>query len=213
MNLKPILITLLILTAIGVLLQQEFIQKPVLELLKQKIPWSISTFGFVKDNVTSGSLMGLLLYLIFVNIPVLPSPPAETYIIFAFLKGTNIFGILLITILIYMLFAAIYYFIGRFFGQRVIEKLLKRPVGYIPILDRFMGPIIFFAHIIPMPLPIPLGTISILFAGYYKAQFNKVMVAVGMGMLFRIVIILILYKLFTPTIEHYLSPLNLLKIG
>lgn len=210
MKLKNIIIVLLILAALGFLFQQKFVQEPVLNFLNNSIPWSIPSFTYIKDNIASGTLIGLILYLVFVNIPVLPSPPAEAYIIFSFLKGTNIFGIILVTVALSMLFALIYYFIGRFFGQRLLEKILKRPVGYSPLLDRFIGPIMFFVYMLPIPVPLPAGTALVLLSGFYKTDFRKVMAAVGMGTLFRILIVLALYHFYTPLIEPYLSKL---KIG
>jgi len=210
---KSIVIILLIIIGLGFLFQQKFIQEPVLKFLNENISWSIPLFTFVKDNVSSGTLIGLILFLMFVSVPLLPSPPAEAYVIFAFSKGTNIFGILFVTVLVYMLFAFIYYFIGRFYGHKILEKLLKRQIGHIPILDRYMGPLVFFAYLVPIPLPISVSTILILIAGFYKTEFSKVMAAVAMGTLFRFLIIIILYHFFTPAIEPYLSPLRLLKIG
>lgn len=213
MNIKAIITIVLIIVALGFLLQQDFIRKHVLEFLNQNSPWVIPLFTFIKDNITSGSLIGLFLFLLFASIPILPSPPAEAYTIFSLSKGANIFGIIFITILVYLLFAVIYYFIGRFFGQRVLEKIFKRPIGHIPFLGRFIGPLIFFAHLLPIPLPIPLATILILISGFYKTDFRKVMVAVGMGTLFRVLIVASLYYFNAPFIENYLSTLKLLKIG
>lgn len=205
MKLKSIAIILLIIAAAGFLFQQKFIQEPVLKFLNDNIPWSLPAFTFIKDNVSSGNLIGLILYLVFVNIPLLPSPPAEAYILFSFLKGAHIFGIIFITVAIYMIFALIYYFIGRFFGQRVLEKIFKKPVGHISLLERFIGPLIFLVYMLPIPLPIPAGTILVLFAGFYKTDIRKVMAAVGMGTVFRILIILALYYLYRPLLQPYLS--------
>jgi len=201
------------LAAVGFLLQQKLIQEPVLNFLNQNIPWSVPLFTLIKDSISSGSLIGLILFLIFANIPLLPSPPAEAYAIFSFSKGTNVFGILFITTLVYILFAVIYYFIGRLYGQKILKKILRREIGRIPILDRFMGPLIFFVYLLPLPIPIPIATILVLLAGFYKTEFNKVVAAVAMGTLFRFIIIIALYYFFTPLIEPYLSPLKLLKIG
>lgn len=194
MNIKKIIITLLIIAAIGFLLQQKFIREPVLNFLNENIPWSIPTFTYIKDNISAGTLIGLLLYLIFVSIPLLPSPPAEAYTIFSLSKGTNIFGIVFITILVYMVFAVMIYFIGRFFGKRMLEKMLKRTVNHHPILDRLIVPLIFFAYIIPIPLPIPLATITVLFAGFYKSELIRVLAAVGVGTLFRLILTITLYQ-------------------
>ncbi len=176
------------------LLQLKSIRTSVSNFINQNIPWSIPAFSFIKNNLEAGSLIGLLLYLVFVNIPFLPSPPAEAYAIFSFSKGTNIFGILFVTVLVYIFFAAVYYFIGRFFGKRMLEKMLKRPVRYYPILDKLIAPIVFFAHLLPIPFPLPLATITILFAGFYRTELTRVMAAVGMGTLFRFVIIITLYQ-------------------
>ena len=213
MKIKVIIIFLLIVATAGFLLQQGFIQKTLSNFLSQSIPWSIPTFTYIKDNVLAGSLVGLIIYLVFVNIPLLPSLPAEAYAIFAFSKGTNILGILITSTLIYMLFALTYYFVGRLYGKRILERLLKRPVEYSALLDRFIGPIIFFAYLLPIPVPVPIGTISILLAGSYKTRLAKVMAAAGMGTLLRFLIVIILYNFFTPAIEQYLSPLKTLKIG
>ena len=213
MKLKSIVVILLIIVALGFLFQQKSIQDPVLKFLNENIPWPIPLFTFVKDNLSSGTLIGLFLFLMFANIPLLPSPPVEAYAIFALSKETNIFGILFITVLVYMLFAVIYYFIGRFYGQKILEKVLRRKIGHIKLLDRFIGPLIFFAYLLPLPLPIPIPTILVLVAGFYKTDFRKVIAAVAMGTLFRFLIIIILYHFFTPLIEPYLSPLRLLKIG
>ena len=210
MKLKSIAIILLIIAAAGFLFQQKSIQEPVLKFLSNNIPWSLPTFTFIKDNVSSGNLIGLILYLLFVNIPLLPSPPAEAYVLFSFLKGANIFGIIFITVAISMLFALVYYFIGRLFGQRILEKIFKKPVGHISLLERFMGPLIFLVYMLPIPLPIPAGTILVLSAGSYKTDIRKVMAAVGMGTLFRILIIIALYYLYTPLIKPYLS---VFKVG
>ncbi len=191
--------------SLTVLLQQKFIQESVLSFLNENIPWSIPTFTFVKDNVISGSIVGLILYLLFVNIPILPNPPAEAYILFSFLKGTNIFVIILVTVAISLLLATVYYFLGRFFGQRMLEKMLKMPVKYNQFIDRYIGPLIFFVFMLPIPFPIPAGTILVLFAGFYKTDFKKVMAAVGMGNMFRILIVLVLYYLYRPVLQPYLS--------
>lgn len=213
MKLKSIVIILLIIAAAGFLFQQKSIQEPILNFLNTDIPWFIPLFTFVKDNISSGTLIGLFLFLVFANIPILPSPPAEAYAIFAFSEGTNIFGILFLTVLVYMLFATVYYFIGRFYGQKILEKLLRRPVGHIQLLDRFMGPLMFFAYLLPLPFPIPIPTILVLVAGFYKTEFSKVMAAVAIGTLLRFIAIVVLYHFFTPVIEPYLYPLKLLKIG
>ena len=213
MKLKSIVIILLIIVALGFLFQQAPIQEPVLKFLNANIPWSIPLFTFVKDNVSSGSLIGLFLFLVFANIPLLPSPPAEAYAIFAFTKETNMFGILFLTVVVYMFFAVIYYFIGRFYGQKILEKILRRPVGHIQILNRFIGPLVFFAYLLPLPLPIPVATILVLVAGFYKTDFRKIMAAAAMGTLLRFILIITLYHFFTPAIEPYLSPLKPLKIG
>lgn len=213
MKLKSIAIILLIIAAAGFLFQQKSIQEPVLNFLNSNIPWSIPLFTFVKDNLSSGTLIGLFLFLVFANIPLLPSPPAEAYAIFAFSKGTNIFGILFLTVLVYMLFAVIYYFIGRFYGQKILEKLLRREIGHIKLLDRFIGPLVFFAYLLPLPLPIPVTTILVLVGGFYKTDFRKVMAAVAMGTLLRFILIMTLYHFYTPVIEPYLSPLKLFKVG
>ena len=213
MKLKSIVIILLIIAAVGFLFQQKSIQEPVLKFLNANIPWSIHLFTFVKDNISSGTLIGLFLFLMFANIPLLPSLPSEVYAIFAFSKGTNIFGILFLTVLIYMFFAFVYYFIGRFYGQKILEKLLRRPVGHVQLLDRFIGPLIFFAHLLPLPLPIPIPAILVLVAGFYKTDSRKVMAAVAMGTLLRFIAIIVLYHFYTPVIEPYLSPLKLLKIS
>lgn len=213
MNLKAIILSILIIVAVGILLQQEAVQKPVLNFLDRNIPWSIPAFTFVKDNIASGSLIGVVLFLLFANIPLLPSPPAEAYIVFAFVKGTNIFGILFVSVLFYVLVSLVYYFIARFWGQKILDKLLKRHVGHSEFLDKFIGPIIFFSHLLPLPFPISLPTITILLAGTYKAKLSQVIVAVGMGTLFRILIILAIYQFNKPLIEHYWSSLGLLKLG
>lgn len=214
MGIKSILTFLIVVVALFILFQQSFVQEPVLDFLNQNIPWSIPLFTFIKDNVLSGTLVGLLIFLVFVNIPILPSPPAEAYIIFSFTKGANIFGIILITILIYLAFGLIYYIIGRFFGQRVLEKIFKKPVAVNPFLERFIGPIIFFTYLLPIPLPISLSSIVVLVAGFYKTQLNKVIAAVVMGTLFRVLLVIALYYLYSPIIDNYLSQLdNLLKIG
>ncbi len=208
------LIFVIIVAVLVILFQQSFVQEPVLNFLNQNIPWSIPLFTFVKDNILSGSLVGLLIFLVFVNIPVIPSPPAEAYIIFSFSKGANIFGIIFITILVYLLFGLVYYLVGRFFGHRVLEKIFKKPVTIIPFLERFIGPIIFFTYLLPIPLPVSLPSIAVLVAGFYKTNLSKVIAAVAMGTLFRILIIIALYYFYTPVIDTYLSQLDkLLKIS
>lgn len=214
MNIKRILTIALVVVVIFLLFQQSFVQEPVLNFLNQNIPWSIPLFTFVKGNILSGSLVGLLIFLVFVNIPVLPSPPAEAYIIFSFSKGANIFGIIFITILVYLTFGLVYYLIGRLFGQQVLEKIFKKPITVIPFLERFIGPIIFFTYLLPIPLPISLSSIVVLVAGFYKTDLSKVIAAVAMGTLFRVLIIIALYYFYTPFIDPYLNQLDkLLKIG
>lgn len=214
MNIKRLVIILLIVVALGFLFRQQFVYEPVSEFLNQDIPWSIPLVAYITVNISSGTLVGLLLYLAFVNIPILPSPPAEAYLLFAVSKGTNVIGVLLAAVLVYIIFSSIYYFIGRYFGQRLLEKLLKRSIGHIPILERFIVPITFFAFLLPIPIPIPLGTILILLSGYYKVPYVRVIAAVGTGLLLRFVGILILYNFYTPLIGYYLSNIDkLFKIG
>ena len=66
---------------------------------------------------------------------------------------------------------------------------------------------------LPIPLPIPLQMILVLFAGSYKTEFKRVMAAVGMGALFMLLIVIVLYYTNASFIERYLSTLKLLKIG
>lgn len=214
MNIKSILTFVLVVAVFVILFQQSFVQEPVLDFLNQNIAWSIPLFTFIRDNVLSGTLAGLLIFLVFVNIPILPSPPAEAYIIFSFTKGTSIFGIVLITILVYLAFGLVYYLIGRLFGQRVLENIFKKPITVIPFLERFIGPIIFFTYLLPVPLPISLPSIVVLVAGFYKTKLSKVLSAVVMGTLLRVLLIVALYYLYTPIIDYYLGQLDkLLKIG
>lgn len=186
----------------------DLVQDPLVNFLEQKVPWSVSTFNFVKNNVVDGSLMGLLMVLMFVNIPLLPSPPAEAYVLFTFAKGANVFGIFAITIFVYILFALIYYFLGRFYGQKILEKRFKRPIGHVKLLDRYTGPLIFIAYLLPIPIPIPLASILVLFAGSYKTDILKIIVAVGMATLIRFGVIVILYLFYQPVIEKYLLPIT-----
>ncbi|MEM5797237.1 MAG: hypothetical protein QXP82_02455 [Candidatus Aenigmatarchaeota archaeon] len=205
---------LLIIVALAFLFQQNLVQQPVINFLKQNIPWSIPLFTYVKNNFLSGTLIGLLIFLVFANIPILPSPPAEAYIIFAFSKGTNVFGIIFITILVYLSFGLIYYLIGRFSGQRVLDKIFKKPFTTVPFLERFIVPIIFFSYIIPIPLPISLPTIAVLISGFYRTELRRVAAAIAMGMLFRVLIFIALYYLYAPYTNSYLKQLDkLLKIG
>ncbi len=208
MQIRTIIIILLIFGAIGYLVQFDFIETPIVDFLEQKAPWSVSTFNFVKTNVVDGSLMGLLMVLMFVNIPLLPSPPAEAYVLFTFAKGANIFGIFAITVLVYIFFALIYYFIGRFYGQKILEKRFKRPIGRIKFLDRYMGPLIFIAYLLPIPIPIPLASILVLFSGSYKTDIIKIIAAVGMATLIRFGVVVILYLFYQPLIEKYLIPIS-----
>lgn len=214
MNLRTIIVALLISLALGILFQQKFVQEPALNFIKQNIPWSISIFSYIKDSVISGSLIGLFLYLIFASIPVLPSPPAEAYIVFALSTGTNIFVILFLTTLFHVFLATIYYFLGILFGKKILESMLKREVKHIPFIDRFIVPVTFFAYLLPIPLPIPVTTVLVLLTGFYRTEFIRVVVAVGFGTLLRILGIIVLYYLYSPAIDPYLVSLKkLLEIG
>lgn len=196
------------------LFTQKAVQEPVIDFLKQSMPWSVSVFGYVEEHVLSGSPMGVLLYLLFANIPILPSIPAEAYAIFAFMKGTNMLVILFLTAAVYMLFAAAYYIIGYFFGNRILEKMLKKKVAYNSLIDKLSGFIILLVYAIPIPLPIPSGGILVMLFGSYRSKFMRIILLVGFATLLKFLLVIALYHRYTDLLVQYLGPLNqFLKVG
>lgn len=205
---KQLIIISLIVAIVGLLSQQKSVQEATLKFVNQNIPWLVPVFNYAKYQILSGTLIGLFLYLVFANIPLLPSLPAEAYIIFSFIKGSNVFGIIGITTFVYVFFAIGYYLIGRLFGERILEKMFKKPIGYSNFLDRFIGPLIFIAYLLPIPVPIPVATALVLISGSYKTKLTIVIKAVAVATLLRFSGIIILYHFYTPIIQEYLDPLN-----
>lgn len=209
---QKFIIILSIVLAIASFLQLSFVQETILDFLNQNIPWSIPAFNYIKIQVLSGSLIGLFLYLMFTNIPLLPGLPAEAFVIFSYLKGTGIVGIVFIAAIVYAFFAAVYYFVGRFFGKKILEKMLRIKLKYSPTLDRFSGTLLFFIYLLPIPLPIPIGTVLVMLFGFYRTKFSRIIAAVGFSTAIRFLLMILLYK-YTP-INSYFEPVEqLLKIG
>src|SRR3989338_2326503 len=109
MNLyRQLVLVFIISITVAFLMKQDFIREPTVGFINSNIPWSVAAFNFIRSNVAGGTLTGLTMYLVFANIPFIPSLPAEAYVIFSHVKGANVIGILGITTSIYVCFATFY---------------------------------------------------------------------------------------------------------
>lgn len=194
------IILLIIAGIIALIVTQKSIQDTILDFLSRNIPY----FPYIMRQVSSGTLIGVLLYATFANIPILPSLPSEAYAIIAYTKGSNILGIIFIITGVYVIFASIYYFIGRLFGLRIIEKITKKQIKPGRLFQNFSGTVLFLLYLFPIPVIGSFASILILFLGAYKAELKKVVAIVALAIFLRFLAILLLYKINMPLIEKYL---------
>ncbi len=189
-------------------------QKPIrnnmLNFLNETIPWSIPVFSYIKEQLLAGTIIGLVIYLIFANIPLIPSLPGEAYFLFAYIKGTNAIALILVTTLIFVIYAAISYLIGLLFGRKLVEKIVKKPITYNKFLDKFSSPLIFFAYLIT---PLSLHTILTLIFGVYRTGFKKLIIIVTIATFLKYLAIILLYEFYSPVIERYIPINSWLKVS
>lgn len=196
-------ILLLVILTITFLNREKFYQEAVLNFINQKIPWGIPLFSFVREQVTSGTLIGIALFLTFANIPLLPSPPGETYVVYAYNLNKNLIGTLLVVTSVFLIFAAIYYSLGYLFGHWILEKITKRHVGYNKILARLAPILIFLTYLLPLPFS-PATFLTLLF-GTYRTGFRSVVIAAALGISIRFLLLLLFFQQISGTISTYLN--------
>lgn len=171
--------------------------KKISDFLSNNVAPNIPFYQFIKDNVGAGNLLGVISFTVFANMPILPSPPTEAYVIFAFIKGTNPVLIVLVVSIITAVTTSINYLIGYIFGPKLIEKITKRDFKYNRIINFLSAPITFFTHLLPIPIG---GLFSILF-GAYKSNYRNFIVAAILGTLIKFSLVLFLFSQYSDVIS------------
>ncbi len=155
----------------------------------------------MKDDIAQGTLKGTIAYVMFSNIPFIPSPPVEPYVLFAVSKGTNPVLLVLTVSIVTLMTTSINYFIGYLFGPRLVEKITKKEFKYSKKMSALSAPITFFTHLLPLPIPAVFPFIF----GAYKSDYKLFAIAAFLGILIRFTFVLFLFDKYS----HVLSQLPL----
>ena len=147
-------------------------------------------YQFIKSDIAEGTLKGVIVYITFANIPFVPSPPPEPYIIFAMSKGTNPILLVLTVSVITSITVSINYFLGFIFGPRLIEKITKKEFKHSRIMSLLSAPITFITHLTPIPIP---GIFPFIF-GAYRANYKFFVLAAFLGTLIKFSVVLFLFQ-------------------
>lgn len=155
-------------------------------------------YSFFEHDLKEGTLAGVAAFVGFANIPFVPNPPAEPYVIYSYTKGTSPVLLVLLVAGIGTISSSISYILGRLFGPKFIKKLTKKEFKHSPIIDRLSGPITFVTHALPIPIP---GIFPFLF-GAYKSSYRSFILAAFLGVTVRYSLILYLFVKYGQNITH-----------
>lgn len=169
-------------------------------LLNQVFP-KLPFYPFIKDDVAEGTLKGVIAYTVFANIPFVPNPPLEPYVIFSMAKGTNPILLVLTISAITSIAVSMNYFIGYLFGPKLIEKITKKEFKRSKIMSLLGIPIIFFTHLIPIPIPAVFPFIF----GAYRVNYKFFILAALLGTLIKFSLILFLFEEYNQTLTNLIG--------
>ena len=201
MNLLKILAIAVIFIIVALFVQskaQPTTQQKILNVLSEDVAPKIPLYSFVKNNIAAGNLIGVITVVGFSNIPILPGPPVEAYLIFAFSKGTNPILLVLTVSVLTSVTASISYFVGYIFGPKVVEKITKKPFKYSKTMSSLSVPIIFIITLLPLPIP---GIFPFIF-GAYKSKYRNFIIAVFIANIIRFSVALVLFKVVGDSVFH-----------
>ena len=193
MKLLKILVILIILASITLYLQSKFqptTYHQISDFSSKYIASKIPYYTFIKSNLVGGTLLGVIMFVAFANIPVIPNPPPEAYLIFALTKGTNPVLMILAVTGVTVITSSINYLVGYLFGPKIIEKITKKEFKYSKVMNSLSFPITLFVHFIPLPVT---SFLTILF-GAYKSKYTSFVTAVILGTVLRYSLVLFLFN-------------------
>ncbi len=207
MNIIKTLFFLIIFLAVAFFIQskvQPEAQQKILNFLSESIAPNIPFYSFFMDNIATGNIVGVITFIAFANIPILPNPPSEIYILFAASKGTNPILLVLTVSAITLITSSVTYSIGYIFGPKIVEKITKKEFKYSKIMNSLSAPITFLTHLLPLPIP---GIFPFIF-GAYKSNYKNFSIAVALGTLIRFSAVMFLYAQYGDVVSQSLDLLK-----
>lgn len=163
------------------------------------LPWLPPIVDFATREMIAGSLIGVALFSLVIESPIVPLP-LEPYVIYAFTKTGNAFGVIAVATAFVTLGALFSYLIGRIFGPRIVEYVTKKPFQYNIWFDRLSGPLAFITKLLPLPDFFPL------IFGAYKTNWIVFTIATALGVAVKLYVVLLLYQQYAGVVAAWVGP-------
>ena len=193
MNLIKIIVVATVFLVTAFLIQsivQPVANEKIVNFLSDEVFPRMPFYSFFKNDIAEGTLKGVIAYAIFVNIPFIPNPPLEPYVIFSISKGTNPILLVLTISVITSIAVSINYLLGYMFGPKLIEKITKKEFKHSKLMSFLSVPITFLTHLLPIPIPAVFPFIF----GAYRVNYKFFVLAAFLGVLIKFIIVLLLFE-------------------
>ncbi len=190
MKLIKILLVLALIGAIAFVLSIGLPAKTKQEILGyvEQLATNLPFYAFLKEEVLGGTWKGLVAFVAFSNIPILPNPPVEPYIIFVYTKGVDPFIIVLTIACLTVITSTLSYLFGYLFGPSLIEKITGKPFTFSERMDFLSAPVTFITHMLPIPNIFPF------IFGAYHSHYRNFIIAVFLATAIRFAAVLFIFQ-------------------